>query len=40
MIKTKFDDLVVKVNDRELKVGDKVLLENENKTFGHKKTYK
>ena len=40
MIKTKFDGLVVKVNDRELKVGDKVLLENENKTIGHKKTYK
>jgi hypothetical protein len=41
MIKTKFDNWTVKVNDRELQIGDKVLLENKKdyETIGHMKIY-
>ena len=39
MIKTKFDRHIVKVGDRELKVGDRVLMDNNKQTLGHGKIY-
>ena len=39
MIKTKLDGLIVKVGDRELKIGDRVLMDNNKQTLGHGKIY-
>ena len=39
MIKAKFDGYIVKVGDRELKVGDRVLMDNNKQTLGHGKIY-
>ena len=39
MIKTKLVGLDVIVNDGELKVGDKVLMDNKNQTLAHGKIY-
>ena len=38
-IKTKFDGYIVKVGDREIKVGDRVLMDNNKQTLGHGKIY-
>ena len=39
MLKTKLDGYIVKVGDRELKVGDRVLMDNNEQTLGHGKIY-
>lgn len=39
MIKTRFDGYIVKVGNRELKVGDRVLMDNNKQTLGHGKIY-
>ena len=39
MIKTKFDGYIVKVGDREIKVGDRVLMETTTKNDGHGNIY-
>ena len=39
MIKTKLDGLIVKVGNRELKIGDKILMDNNKQTLGHGKIY-
>lgn len=38
-IKTKFDGYIVKVGDRDIKVGDRVLMDNNKQTLGHGKIY-
>ena len=35
MLKTKLDGLIVKVGNRELKIGDKILMETTTKNDGH-----
>ena len=39
MLKTKLDGLIVKVGNRELKIGDKILMDNNKQTLGHGKIY-
>ena len=39
MLKTRFDGYIVKVGDRELKIGDRVLMDNNKQTLGHGKIY-
>ena len=39
MIKTKLVGLVIMVGNKELKVGDKVLMDNKNQTEAHGKIY-
>ena len=39
MLKTKLDGLIVKVGNRELKIGDKILMETTTKNDGHGNIY-
>ena len=39
MLKTKLDGLIVRVGNRELKIGDKILMETTTKNDGHGNIY-